>query len=120
MHRGPFHMLGMLRVRSDRLAGPFPADREPWQVSRIVSRGGSASGSMRLQGGRASRCGKEPGMSAYGNKGVVRRVFEEAFNRGNLDVIGELIDPELVYQSPDGDVRGLEGVRQRQVAGSAR
>jgi predicted ester cyclase len=51
-------------------------------------------------------------MPVDGNKSVVTRLFEEAFNRGNLDVIGELIDPELVYHTPDGDIRGLEGARQ--------
>jgi predicted ester cyclase len=50
-------------------------------------------------------------VSAESNKEVVRRLFEEAFNRGNLDVVGELIDPRLVYHSPDGDICGLEGAR---------
>jgi predicted ester cyclase len=51
-------------------------------------------------------------MSVDRNKDVARRLFEEAFNRGNLDVLGELVDPRLVYHSPDGDIRGLEGARQ--------
>jgi len=51
-------------------------------------------------------------MSTDRNKDVVRRLFEEAFNRGNLDVIDELIDPDLVYHLPDDDIRGLEGARQ--------
>jgi predicted ester cyclase len=55
---------------------------------------------------------KEPGVSTDVNKEVVRRLFEEAFNRGNLDVVGELIDQRLVYHSPDGDVCGLEGARE--------
>jgi steroid delta-isomerase-like uncharacterized protein len=46
------------------------------------------------------------------SKDVARRLLEEAFNRGNLDVIGELIHPDLVYHAPDGDIRGLEGARQ--------
>jgi predicted ester cyclase len=55
-------------------------------------------------------------MSTDRNKDVVRRLFEEAFNRGNLDVIDELIDPELVYHLPDDDIRGLEGARQLVIA----
>jgi predicted ester cyclase len=43
---------------------------------------------------------------------VARRLLDEAFNRGNLNVIGELIHPDLVYHSPDGDIRGLDGARQ--------
>jgi predicted ester cyclase len=49
-------------------------------------------------------------------KGVALRLFEEAFNGGNLDVIGELIHPDLVYHSPDGDIHGLEGARQLVIA----
>jgi steroid delta-isomerase-like uncharacterized protein len=49
-------------------------------------------------------------------KGVALRFFEEAFNRGNLDVIGELVHPDLVYHSPDGDIDGLEGARQLVIA----
>lgn len=45
-------------------------------------------------------------------KDVARRLFDEAFNHGNLDVIGELIHPDLVYHSPEGDILGLEGARQ--------
>jgi steroid delta-isomerase-like uncharacterized protein len=45
-------------------------------------------------------------------KDVARRLLDEAFNRGNLDVIGELIHPDLVYHTPDGDIRGLDGARQ--------
>jgi steroid delta-isomerase-like uncharacterized protein len=46
------------------------------------------------------------------NKAIVLRFFEEAFNRGNLAVIDELIAPHLAYHSPDGDIRGLEGTYQ--------
>jgi predicted ester cyclase len=49
-------------------------------------------------------------------KGVALRLFEEAFNRGNLDVIGELVHPDLVYHYPDGDIEGLEGARQLVIA----
>lgn len=42
------------------------------------------------------------------NKAVVRRIFEECFNQGNLALCDELVSPELVGphgQGPDG-VRG--------------
>ena len=49
-------------------------------------------------------------------KDIARRLLYEAFNGGNLDVIDELIDPDLVYHAPDGDIRGLEGARQLVIA----
>lgn len=49
---------------------------------------------------------------SMGGKGIALRLFEEAFNRGNLDVIGELVHPDLVYHYTDSDVHGLEGARQ--------
>lgn len=49
-------------------------------------------------------------------KDVARRLLDEAFNRGNLDVIGELIHPDLVYRTPEGDIRALDGARQLVIA----
>jgi steroid delta-isomerase-like uncharacterized protein len=49
-------------------------------------------------------------------KDVARRLLAEAFNRGNLDVIDELIHPDLVYHTPDGDIRGVDGARQLVIA----
>ena len=51
-------------------------------------------------------------MSLEQNKALVVRFFDEAFNRGNLTVIGELISPDLIYHAGDGAVRGVEGARQ--------
>jgi predicted ester cyclase len=45
-------------------------------------------------------------------KGIALRLFEEAFNCGNLDVIDVLVHPDLVYHYTDGDIHGLEGARQ--------
>jgi steroid delta-isomerase-like uncharacterized protein len=53
---------------------------------------------------------------SVGPKDIARRLLDEAFNSGNLDVIDELIDPDLVYHTPDGDIRGLEGARQLVIA----
>jgi steroid delta-isomerase-like uncharacterized protein len=54
-------------------------------------------------------------MSAETNKAVVRRYFEEVWDRGNLRVIDELVDPDFdghpAGSSPDFG-RGIEGQRQ--------
>ena len=49
------------------------------------------------------------------NKGIARRFIEEAFNKGNLDVLDELIAPDYVTHDPlvPPDLPpGPEGVRQ--------
>ncbi len=47
------------------------------------------------------------------NKAVVVRFLEEAFNRGNLAVIAELVAADIVYHTPDGGaVRGHQGVSE--------
>lgn len=51
-------------------------------------------------------------MSTEQNKAIVLRFFEEAFNQGNLAVIDELIDSQIVYHAPDGDIRDHDGVHQ--------
>jgi len=45
-------------------------------------------------------------------KNVIRRYFEELFNRGRLDVVDELLHPDYVNGSPSpGLPPGREGVR---------
>jgi steroid delta-isomerase-like uncharacterized protein len=52
-------------------------------------------------------------MSLEQNKAVVVRFLDEAFNRGNLAVIAELVATDIIYHTPDGGaVRGRQGVRQ--------
>jgi len=47
------------------------------------------------------------------NKAVQRRALEEVFNQGNLDVVGELFNTDLVYHIAGfPDVQGTEGVKQ--------
>ena len=54
-------------------------------------------------------------MSPQDPKGIVRRYFEEIWDRGDLDVIDQLFSPDFVRHGPaveGGDVRGHEGLKQ--------
>jgi len=48
------------------------------------------------------------------NKAIVRRLFEEVINKGNLAVVDEIIAPNLVLHDPTvpGLPGGLEGAKQ--------
>ena len=51
-------------------------------------------------------------MSVEQNKATLRRVFEEVWNKENLDLIPELVSPDYVHRGPRGESRGHEGYRQ--------
>jgi steroid delta-isomerase-like uncharacterized protein len=52
-------------------------------------------------------------MSLEGNKAIVRRLFQEAWNRGNLNVVDELLTTNYVFHEPiSGDIRGPGGYKQ--------
>lgn len=53
-------------------------------------------------------------MSAAENKALARRVFEQMFNEGNLDVADELFAPGYVDHDPSlpQDVHGPEGFKE--------
>ena len=53
-------------------------------------------------------------MSAEENKAVSRRVAEEVFNGGNVDLADELYAPDYVLHDPSlpEDLHGPEGIRQ--------
>ena len=53
-------------------------------------------------------------MSAEENKALARRVLEEIFNNGNLDLADELIAPDYVDHDPamPEDIRGPEGFEE--------
>lgn len=56
-------------------------------------------------------------MSIEENKIIVRRLYEEFFNQGNLAVADELIAPNYVnHSAPPQQVPGPEGVKQRSAA----
>ena len=48
------------------------------------------------------------------NKAVVRRLFQEVWNRGNLEVAGELISPDCVNHTSQsaGSLPGVRGFKQ--------
>ena len=52
-------------------------------------------------------------MSAEGNKALVRRIFEEVWNAGNLDVFDETIAADYVLHDPSvpEDVIGVDGIK---------
>jgi steroid delta-isomerase-like uncharacterized protein len=53
-------------------------------------------------------------MSTENNKALVRRVYEEAINGGNLALFDELVSSDYVEHDPNypQPVRGAEGVKQ--------
>ena len=50
-------------------------------------------------------------MGTQENKATVRSVIEEAFNKGNLSAIDELIAEEYVNHAAGTEVRGREGMK---------
>ncbi len=51
-------------------------------------------------------------MSVEENKTIIRRVFEEALNQGNLAVIDELFTSNFVDHSTPSQVPGPKGVKE--------
>ena len=52
-------------------------------------------------------------MTAEQNMALVRRLFEEVINRGNLDVADELLAPDFVdHDILPGEVVGIEGFKR--------
>lgn len=53
-------------------------------------------------------------MSTEENKALVRRIYEEVLNKGDLHVVDDLYATEYVYTSPGApESRGPEGFKQR-------
>src|ERR671910_2551378 len=63
---------------------------------------------------RRTRVGEENAhMSAEENKVVVRRLIEEVYNRGNLDIADELLAPDYVDHTwPPGKYAAREGLKR--------
>jgi steroid delta-isomerase-like uncharacterized protein len=52
-------------------------------------------------------------MSIENNKAALRRLYEEAFNKGNLKAVDEIISPKWVYHGAEGmNFKGPEGFKQ--------
>jgi steroid delta-isomerase-like uncharacterized protein len=52
-------------------------------------------------------------MSTEENKAMIRRVWEEAFNKGDLAIVNEIQAPNYVYRGPGGqELKGPEGFKQ--------
>jgi predicted SnoaL-like aldol condensation-catalyzing enzyme len=52
-------------------------------------------------------------MSAEENKAIVRRLIEEAWNQGNLDVLDEIVATDYIRHDPlNPGVRGKEAFKQ--------
>lgn len=52
-------------------------------------------------------------MSTEQNKAVIRRVFDEAINKGNLSVADETLTSDYVYRSPGSpELHGPDGFKQ--------
>lgn len=53
-------------------------------------------------------------MSAEENKALARRLFEEAFSQGKVEVVDEVLDPDFVCYDPNseaGEVRGAQTIK---------
>jgi len=52
-------------------------------------------------------------MSTEQNKAMVRRIFEEVFNKGNLSVVDEIMTNDYVYHMGQGmEFKGPDGFKQ--------
>jgi predicted ester cyclase len=51
-------------------------------------------------------------MSTEENKANYRRFIEEAWNKGNLDVIDEIASPNVIFHSPAGTPPGWDSAKQ--------
>ena len=53
------------------------------------------------------------------NKAILRRVTDEVFTQGNLDVVDEVFSPEYVLHDPGlpgGELRGTDSFKQQWVS----
>jgi len=51
-------------------------------------------------------------VSAEENKAIVRRFIEEVFNKKNLDVLDEIVDPDYVFHFQDPTTKPIHGVER--------
>ena len=51
-------------------------------------------------------------MSVEGNKAILHRVIEEAFNKGDLSVAKDGIAASYILRGPLGEFKGVDGFNQ--------
>lgn len=51
-------------------------------------------------------------MSTEENKALLRRAWDELYGHGRLDSIEEFVLDDVIAHEPDGDVRGVEELKQ--------
>src|SRR3712207_4931174 len=72
--------------------------------------------------GKGQPAGKARGKMAAmseDNKAILRRISDEVFSQGNLDVVDELFAPNYVLHDPGvpgGELRGIESFKQQWVS----
>ncbi len=50
-------------------------------------------------------------MSVEENKATLKRLYDEAWNKGNMSVLPELVSPDFIWHTPGKDYRGTDGYR---------
>jgi steroid delta-isomerase-like uncharacterized protein len=56
-------------------------------------------------------------MSIEENKAIIRRIVEEAYNKGNLAVVDGITASNYLFHRPGMEVKGREGYKQQIIAG---
>lgn len=51
-------------------------------------------------------------MSIEKNKALMRRSFEEIFNKGNFEIVDEICGEDFVGHAPPDEIKGPEGIKQ--------
>jgi len=51
-------------------------------------------------------------MSVKQNKASLKRLYDEAWNTGNMSVLPELVSPDYIWRTPGKDYRGVDGYRE--------
>jgi predicted ester cyclase len=51
-------------------------------------------------------------MSAEENKATLKRLYDEAWNKGNMSVIPELVSSDFIWHTPGKDYKGTDGYKE--------
>ena len=50
-------------------------------------------------------------MSVEQNKTTLRRLYDEAWNKGNMSAVPDLVSPDYLYHGPQRDFKGPDGYK---------